>query len=79
MTLQPGVANRLTYAPDPAFGVKFTNQGENDEFDIKVTLRIEGGAASRSRRYQDGPADRRRARRRPRAQLDQHAADRHAR
>ena len=25
----------------PAFTVNFTNQGENDEFDIKVTLRIE--------------------------------------
>ena len=30
-------------APTPTFIVKFTNQGENDEFDIKVTLRIEGG------------------------------------
>ena len=26
--------------------VKFTNQGENDEFDIKVTLRISGGSGS---------------------------------
>ena len=44
-TLQPGVTNRLTYAPNQPFAVKFTNQGENDEFDIKVTLRIqsEGG------------------------------------
>ena len=32
-------------SPAPAFTVNFTNQGENDEFDIKVTLRIqrEGG------------------------------------
>ena len=44
-TLQPGVTNRLTYTPNQPFAVKFTNQGENDEFDIKVTLRIqsEGG------------------------------------
>jgi len=44
-TLQPGVSNRLTYEPGAPFVVNFTNQGENDEFDIKVTLRIaaEGG------------------------------------
>ena len=41
VTLQPGgVANRLTYEPNQPFVVKFTNQGENDEFDIKVTVRI---------------------------------------
>jgi hypothetical protein len=39
-TLQPGTTNRLTYAPNQPFVVKFTNQGENDEFDIKVTVRI---------------------------------------
>ena len=45
VTLQPGVTNRLTYEPGTGFVVNFTNQGENDEFDIKVTLRIsrEGG------------------------------------
>ena len=36
-TLQPGVTNRLTFEPNQPFAVKFTNQGENDEFDIKVT------------------------------------------
>src|SRR3954465_12509842 len=41
-TLQPGTTNRLTYQPNQPFVVKFTNQGENDEFDIKVTLRISG-------------------------------------
>jgi hypothetical protein len=41
VTLQPGTTNRLTYEPGQAFTVKFTNQGENDEFDIKVTLRIQ--------------------------------------
>jgi len=39
--LQPGVSNRLTYEPGTGFTVNFTNQGENDEFDIKVTLRIQ--------------------------------------
>ena len=43
-TLQPGAPNRLTDQPDTAFVVRFTNQGENDEFDVKVTLTIEGGA-----------------------------------
>jgi hypothetical protein len=47
VTLQPGTANQLTYVPGQAFAVAFTNQGENDEFDIKVTMRIqpEGGDA----------------------------------
>jgi hypothetical protein len=45
-TLQPGTTNRLTYTPNQPFTVKFTNQGENDEFDIKVTLRISGGTGS---------------------------------
>jgi hypothetical protein len=43
--LQPGTTNRLTYEPGTGFTANFTNQGENDEFDVKVTLRItrEGG------------------------------------
>jgi hypothetical protein len=41
VTLQPGVANHLTYVPGQAFAVTFTNQGENDEFNIKVQLRLE--------------------------------------
>jgi hypothetical protein len=41
-TLQPGAPNQLTYDPQGAFAVKFTNGGDNDEFDVKVTLRIEG-------------------------------------
>jgi hypothetical protein len=45
-TLQPSTTNRLTYVPNQPFVVKFTNQGENDEFDIKVTLRISGGSGS---------------------------------
>jgi len=43
-TLQPGTPNQLTYAADSTFAVKFTNGGDNDEFDIKVTVRIEGGS-----------------------------------
>ena len=41
VTLQPGVANELTYEPGTQFTVRFTNQGENEEFDIKVTVRIQ--------------------------------------
>jgi hypothetical protein len=41
-TLVPGQANRIPVSPPPSFTLKFQNQGENDEFDIKVTLRIEG-------------------------------------
>ena len=36
-TLQPGASNQLTYSPDSTFSVRFTNGGENDEFDVKVT------------------------------------------
>jgi len=44
--LQPGVTNRITYQPGMTFFVSFTNQGDNDEFNIKVTLRIESESAS---------------------------------
>jgi len=43
VTLEAGVANRIAYGPDTEFTVNFTNQGENDEVDIVVVLRIEGG------------------------------------
>lgn len=51
VNLQPGTPNRLTYASGQAFTVSFTNQGENDEFDVKVSLKIarssgEGGTIS---------------------------------
>jgi hypothetical protein len=42
VTLQPGVANRLTFTTGTGFAVKFTNQGDNDEFDVRVTVRITG-------------------------------------
>jgi hypothetical protein len=41
VTLQPGAANRIP-ASTREFVVRFTNQGENDEFDVKVVLRISG-------------------------------------
>jgi hypothetical protein len=42
-TLDPDAPNRITYGADTEFTVNFTNQGENDEVDIDVVLRIEGG------------------------------------
>jgi hypothetical protein len=45
-TLQPGASNQLTYSSDSTFAVKFTNGGDNDEFDIKVSVTIEGGSGS---------------------------------
>jgi hypothetical protein len=41
--LQPDAPNRIAANEDTAFVVAFTNQGENDEFDVKVSLSIEGG------------------------------------
>ena len=41
--LQPDAPNRVTAGADTPIVVKFTNQGENDEFDVKVTLAVEGG------------------------------------
>jgi hypothetical protein len=43
VTLQPGSPNRIP-ADTRAFAVRFTNQGENDETDVRVTLTIEGGS-----------------------------------
>jgi hypothetical protein len=40
VTLQPGTSNRLVYAAGQAFTVSFTNQGDNDEFNIKVSIKI---------------------------------------
>jgi hypothetical protein len=45
-TLQPGTANQLTYDPQTAFAVKFTNGGDNDEFDVKVTVKIQGSSGN---------------------------------
>ncbi len=40
VTLQPDAPNQLTYTAETTFAVNFTNGGENDEFDVKVTVRI---------------------------------------
>jgi hypothetical protein len=40
VTLSPTAPNRLTYVAGQAFTVSFTNQGDNDEFNVKVTLKI---------------------------------------
>jgi hypothetical protein len=41
--LTPDAPNRLPAAANTAFIVRFTNQGENDELDVRVVLRVEGG------------------------------------
>ena len=45
--LQPDAPNRIPSATDTAFNVAFTNQGENDEFDVQVR------AVDRGRRQAD--------------------------
>jgi hypothetical protein len=42
-TLDPDGPNRIAYGADTEFTVNFTNQGEHDEQDIVVVLRIDGG------------------------------------
>jgi hypothetical protein len=39
--LQPDAPNQLTYSADSTFAVKFTNGGDNDEFDVKVTVKLQ--------------------------------------
>jgi hypothetical protein len=46
VTLQPGSSNRLTFAAGQPFTVAFTNQGDNDEFNVKVSLRIARASGS---------------------------------
>lgn len=57
VTLQSGegVVNRITSEPGMTFVVAFANQGENDEFDVDVVLRIrpDGGKAITVRRTVD--------------------------
>ncbi|MDA0184242.1 hypothetical protein OJ997_28290 [Solirubrobacter phytolaccae] len=40
VNLQPGTPNRMVYTADQPFTVSFTNQGENEEFNVDVTLKI---------------------------------------
>jgi hypothetical protein len=46
VTLSPTASNRLTYVKGQAFLVAFTNQGDNDEFNVKVSLKISGGSGA---------------------------------
>jgi hypothetical protein len=44
VTLQPGgVTNRVTVSNGATFAIKFANQGDNDERNVKVTIRIASG------------------------------------
>jgi len=45
LTLEPGAANRIPAAGPPTFDVRFANQGESDEQDVRVDVRVqpEGG------------------------------------
>jgi hypothetical protein len=38
-----GEPNRIPLSDELVFNVRFTNQGENDEFDVRVTLTVTGG------------------------------------
>jgi hypothetical protein len=44
-TLQPGTVNRIPASDNPTFTVAFQNQGENDESDVVVSLRISGAGS----------------------------------
>jgi hypothetical protein len=44
--LSASAPNTITYTPGMIFFVSFTNQGDNDEFNVKVTLRIESESSS---------------------------------
>ena len=45
LTLEPGAANRIPATGPPTFDVRFANQGESDEQDVRVDVRVtpEGG------------------------------------
>jgi hypothetical protein len=55
ITLQPDpAANKVPVGGDLSFSVKFTNQGENDEFDIPVVVTLQGpGKAITSKKTVD--------------------------
>jgi hypothetical protein len=42
-TLQPNAANRIRVSSNVTFSVKFANQGDNPETEVKVRVRIRGG------------------------------------
>jgi hypothetical protein len=43
VTLQPGAANRIPSGSNVTFNVKFANQGENPEVDVRVRVTVRGG------------------------------------
>jgi hypothetical protein len=45
-TLLPSSSNQITYQPGMVFLVAFANQGDNDEFNVNVSLRIESETGS---------------------------------
>ena len=73
--LQPDAPNRLPASADTAFVVRFTNQGENDEFDVKVT-RQRGGRRQADQGLADGRHRREGPDRRGDARAGPEAADR---
>ena len=46
MHAHAAASNRLTYVKGQPFTVTFTNQGDNDEFDVKVTVKIANASGS---------------------------------
>ena len=42
VTLNPDAPNRISLTSNLAFTVKFQNQGDNDEFDVKVSVTLKG-------------------------------------
>lgn len=51
VALQPGNAvNRVPASPVPAFAVKFANQGDNDEREVSVSIRVAGSGKPLTRR-----------------------------
>ena len=45
ITLTPGASNQIPASPPPTFSVAFTNGGENDETNVKVSVEISGSGA----------------------------------
>ena len=41
--VQPDASNQLTFSADTPFVIKFTNGGDNDEFDVRVSIRVTAG------------------------------------
>ena len=75
-TLQAGAVNRLTYVEGQPFVVVFTNGGENDEFNVKVSVRLRPENGDAITLSQSVPEIAQGERATVRLALDQAAADR---